>query len=105
MVCIPSQPDLRQPLARALVCRLAELDVPPSTTVAVCTWLARLPEAIERIDGGEYIVVVSAVGFLPQLFDTDGARAATAEHPADEFLAVDLRPALAAIRAAAAERN
>lgn len=105
MLPVPTATDLRVPLARALVCRLAELDCTPSTSVGVCKWLARLPDAIERIDAGEFIVMVTPVAFIAQLFTPAAAVAAGAQHPDVQFYAVDLRPALAAIRSLIAERN
>lgn len=105
MVAIPKQRDLREPLARALSIRLVELDCRPSITTRLCAWLARLPDAVVQIDGGQCYVVVSPAAFIPKLYSLPEAQAATAEAPMPEMVAVDLRPVLAWLRGQLSEQN
>jgi hypothetical protein len=96
--------DLRVPLAKALCVRLPGLDLLPSTSVAICTWLARLDDAIADIDGGRSVVVATTAAFFPTLMTLDEARHAAADAKIDA-VAIDLAPLLATVRKQLAELN
>lgn len=91
-------------LARGLVPRLVELNMPPRIATGLCVWLATTADAIERIDSGERYILVSPVGFVANLFTLERADAVAARLP-HKAIGIDLTELLAFIRRSKAEQN
>lgn len=80
-------------LARGLVPRLVELNMPPRVACSLCTWLATVDDAVERIDAGERFVLISAVGYVADLFTLERADAVAKKAP-HKMIGVDMTPLL-----------